>query len=220
LSSTGPEKLFVPISLGNHFYSSKVLKFISTRFLEGAAAAVILLCDRLRYISYQIRGETNNTEIESRIAKQAAELRREISNVGLNRHPNTRVENWSILCTDPRYGAVLEALERLVEENHVIQKTLVDLAYQRIYRFRDPYKPIVDYLPLQRRYLIEESAMSMFVTEIMGYPVEIYRDGGGFVDFLYANYEQQLKAISGKDSLERRFVPLEEKIKEKPLLRL
>jgi hypothetical protein len=95
-------RVFIPISLGNHYYSSEVLRSLLSYFIAKSRCSVIFLCDRLRYLSYRIRGETHEARIVTNIRLQLEQMNRTLVNLGLNSHSNVRVVDWSYLLKDPR----------------------------------------------------------------------------------------------------------------------
>jgi hypothetical protein len=69
--------------------------------------------------------------------------------------------------------------------------------------------PREESIKLQRQYLIEETALSLYMTEVRGFNVEVYRKGMGFVDDLYAERPAELMLLLGKSRLDRKFVSIE-----------
>jgi hypothetical protein len=81
---------------------------------------------------------------------------------------------------------------------------------QFVARFHSPDgPPLPESIELQRRYLVEETALSLYITEIRGFNVEVYRRGMGFVDDLYFDRPSDLMQLLGKSTLERRFISIE-----------
>jgi hypothetical protein len=62
------QNIFVPISLGNHYYSVPVLRRLVNDYIRPSNLSIILICDRLRFLSYLIRGEID-TELSEEISK-------------------------------------------------------------------------------------------------------------------------------------------------------
>jgi hypothetical protein len=65
-------------------------------------------------------------------------------------------------------------------------------------------------MKLQRQYVMEETALSLFMTEVYGHNLEVYRRGLGFVDYLYSDRPTTLTLITGKSQLNRRFIAIED----------
>src|SRR5262249_60552008 len=128
--------LFIPISLGNHYYSSDVLRRVLADFIAPSRQSVIFLCDRLRLLSYRIRGETDLERIGANIRLQLSELTRSLMHLGLRAHPNAVVADWSLLASDPRHDRLLAVLEDFVRVGPILRRKLDDYARQLMYRFR------------------------------------------------------------------------------------
>jgi tRNA-dependent cyclodipeptide synthase len=202
--------VFVPISLGNHYYSSEVLRQVMFEFIAKSHLSVIFLCDRLRFLSYRIRGETDLRRISANIRIQLAQMTRALMKLGLKSHPNATIADWSLLEDDPRYLGVLSSLETLIREDRVLRQQTGDYAIELMNRFRGlDGNNRDDRVQLQLQYVIEETALSLYMTEIRGYNVEVYRRGMGFVDYLYSQRPDDLMSILGKSTLDRRFISIE-----------
>ena len=112
--------LFIPISLGNHYYSSVVLQNLMDDFISSSNRSIIFLCDRLRFLSYRIRGEVDIKGINSRIQIQIDQMKRTLDNLGLGSHPNAFVADWSFLEEDHRYGELLASLGEFVQADREV----------------------------------------------------------------------------------------------------
>jgi tRNA-dependent cyclodipeptide synthase len=203
-------RMFIPISLGNHYYSSKVLSVLMSEFIARSERSVISLCDRLRFLSYRIRGETDEPRIGATIGLQLAQMNRTLVNLGLNSHKNTEVADWSFLQDDVKYTGIIASLEKMVREDRDVREQSDRYVAQFAARFQLPEEPQREIsIDMQRRYLIEETALSLHMTEIRGFNVEVYRKGMGFVDDLYAQRPVELMRLLKKSTLDRRFVSIE-----------
>jgi tRNA-dependent cyclodipeptide synthase len=203
-------RLFIPISLGNHYYSSEVLTILLSQFIAKSERSVIFLCDRLRFLSYRIRGETDEEGIAANIRLQLDQMKRTLVNLGLNSHPNASVADWSFLRDDPQYVRLVASLEKLVREDRTAREQCDRYVAQFVARFHAAGGPQrEDSKELQRQYLIEETALSLYMTEIRGFNVEVYRRGMGFVDDLYSERPVDLMRLLKKSSLDRKFVSIE-----------
>ena len=127
--------LFIPISLGNHYYSSVVLQNLMDDFISSSNRSIIFLCDRLRFLSYRIRGEVDIKGINSRIQIQIDQMKRTLDNLGLGSHPNAFVADWSFLEEDHRYGELLASLGEFVQADREVGECLNDRVATLIDRF-------------------------------------------------------------------------------------
>jgi tRNA-dependent cyclodipeptide synthase len=204
-------RVFVPISLGNHYYNSKTLQRIFADFLIKASSSVIFLCDRLRYLSYLIRGESNNDRVGRNIQIQLEQTTRALTKLGLGSLADVTIANWSMLEADSRYGALLVSVEALLRDVPAVRAEAQAQAAHVLRRFADQGKLArKERLKLQLQYITEEAALSLYMTEMRGFNVEIYRRGGGFIDYLYDQHADALRSLVGKQVLSRKFVALEE----------
>jgi len=202
--------MFIPISLGNHFYSSRVFTVLLSHFIAQSRQSVIFLCDRLRFLSYKIRGETNSQRMNTNIRLQLDQITRSLMNNGLNSHQNVKVANWSYLEGDSRFGNLVIWLQKLVRDDPRVGQLADDYARSLLSRFGEASGNSSKSISLQRQYIVEEAALSLYMTELQGFNTEIYRRGMGFIDDLYSERRADLMSFLGKRTLERRFVALED----------
>lgn len=222
-AQTGPAgwiheaNIFIPISLGNHFYSSEILRTVMVDFVSKSRASIIFLCNRLRFLSYRIRGETDVNQINANIQLQLDQSTRALRNAGFATHSNAIVADWSFLQSDPRYPALLSSLEDFVQKDSTVRRTLGEHAIQLLSRFRER-PPSEESMPLQIQYILEETSLSLYMTEIRGFNVEVYRRGMGFVDYLYSQRSDDMRKLTKTSKLNRRFIAIEDWLasKEEP----
>lgn len=63
---------------------------------------------------------------------------------------------------------------------------------------------------IQKQYIVEETALSLYMTEIFGTATEVYRrEEDGLVKFLYDECQVELGLLVGKEHLVRKFIALE-----------
>ena len=204
-------KLFVPISLGNHYYSLGILRQLLVEFVSKSELSIVFLCDRLRFLSYQIRGETNIKRINSNIKIQLDQMSRVLANLGIKDYKNVVVANWSLIQDDPRFCNLLASLEKVVIADAEVDGEMHKYCTKLMHRFYGFVGTGYDEgMKLQRQYVMEETALSLFMTEVYGHNLEVYRRGLGFVDYLYSDRPTTLTLITGKSQLNRRFIAIED----------
>jgi tRNA-dependent cyclodipeptide synthase len=201
--------LFIPISLGNHYYSYDVLRRLMNDFIQPSNLSIIFLCDRLRFLSYLIRGETDRQRITSNINIQVGQLTRALIKLGLGSHPNASIADWSLCREDGRYKGLLARLQRFVRDDATVRRELDDYVNRLLDIHGRKGTSVARCAELQFEYVTEETALSLYMTEIRGYDVEVYRRGMGFVDYLYARQPADLRTLTGKLILSRKFISLE-----------
>jgi tRNA-dependent cyclodipeptide synthase len=207
--SAKSSSLFIPISLGNHYYSYAILQSLLDDFIAPSNRSVVFLCDRLRFLSYLIRGETNIPCIISNTKNQVNQLTRALVNLGIQSFPHAIIADWSFCQNDEQYNRLVSDLQLMAKNNSSMRRELDNQVNRLIEIHRSKESDVARRTELQLEYVIEETALSLYMTEIRGYNVEIYRRGMGFVDYLYRRRHGDLLALTRKSVLNRKFIPLE-----------
>jgi tRNA-dependent cyclodipeptide synthase len=200
--------LFIPISLGNHYYSSVVIRNLIDDFISPSKSSIVFLCDRLRFLSYLIRGEANLNRITSNIKVQVEQLTRALVKLGIQSCPHASIVDWSFCEDDIRYSRLLSNLQQLVRDDSTARRELNNHVTRSIAVHRKG-ADLLRSAELELEYITEETALSLYMTEIRDYNVEVYRRGTGFVDYLYAERLSDLLILTGKSVLNRKFISLE-----------
>jgi hypothetical protein len=158
-----------------------------------------------------IRGEEDIDLISSNIQIQLRQMNRALLKSGLNSYPNITVANWSFIQDDSRYPELLTLLEGFVKASPAVSQQLDRYAAHFAHRFGAQREYDLERrIQFQWQYIIEETALSIYMTEIRDHSVEIYRRGMGFVDYLYAGHVEALRSWTGKKILNRKFVSIEQ----------
>lgn len=197
--------IFIPISLGNHYYSKKILRRLMDDFVAKSRLSVIFVCDRLRFLSYKIRGVADDEMIKARISVQLDQIISALVEAGVKSHGNAILADWEFIQDDHQHTRLLSRLNELIERSPILQRQVDTYAARMIHSFRGK----IENLHYQRQYLIEETALSIYMTEIRGFNVELYRRGMGLVDALYRESSDELMLMLGKSKLDRQFIALE-----------
>ncbi|WDE07495.1 hypothetical protein SG34_011770 [Thalassomonas viridans] len=206
---TKNDTVFIPISLGNHYYSTKVLEFIKSYVLPLCSNAQILICDQLRVIIYKMRNVGSHDFISAKVDKEVAQFKRTLNNCGI---PNktTEINTWELVSDSLSYHGILSNVEALVANNPVLRDYVHSLANKLIIRFLNSEQVNAETLLLQKFYIIEETAISLYMTEIYGAQIELYRrEEEGLIKYLYKYHTPELKEILHKPVLNRTFISLE-----------
>ena len=77
------ERLFIPISLGNHYYSNIILKRINNEIIPYSKSAIIFICDKLRYYFYKGKIDIPEDKLNIKIAEEVGQFIRTLNNCGL-----------------------------------------------------------------------------------------------------------------------------------------
>jgi tRNA-dependent cyclodipeptide synthase len=200
--------LFVPISLGNHYYSSAVLRSLIDHFITPSNHSIIFLCDRLRLLSYLIRGEIDLERVTTNIKSQVEQLTRALVKAGIRSCPHASIVDWSFCQDDSRFIQLLSNLKQFIRADSTVCRKLNDQV-TRLVHVHGHKGAGIEGDELQFKYITEETALSLYMTEIRGYNVEVYRRGMGFIDYLYSERPAHLLTLTGNSVLTRRFISLE-----------
>ena len=204
------KRLFIPISLGNHYYTNDVLTRISRQVVPTALDATIFLCDRLRSLIFQMRGIDDPGLAGSKVVHELVQFKRTLRNCGLEDGGNVRIATWSLIENDPRFVHILASLRRIVERDPVSLLFLQALCSRLVGRFVNTHPVSETALTLQWTYVYEETALSLFMTEVYGANVEVYRrKDEGLIRFLYEERPDLLHRLLRGTELQRTFVSLE-----------
>src|SRR5262249_12296911 len=123
--------------------------------------------------------------------------------------PHAMIVDWSFCRADDRYARLSSDLRQLLRDDAMIRRELDDHV-NRLLAIHGCKGAGLRHGPeLQLEYIIEETALSLYMTEIRGYDVEVYRRGMGFVDYLYTERASDLLILTGKSMLNREFISLE-----------
>ncbi|MEO1078216.1 MAG: hypothetical protein AAFY29_01585 [Pseudomonadota bacterium] len=203
---------FIPISLGNHFYSKSVLRFVKEQVIDQSHDSKVVICDYLRCLNYQMRGVAAGKGLCMKVELEADQFRRTLNNAGISNSDCTIVTMTRILKT-PGFKEILVKLSDYASSIDV-EPTLKQLACDYLYRFNIATND-VKLVDLQKLYLIYEAALCIHITESLGYTTEVYRiEDMVFTRYLYTHHERFLCSIVAKRSLERQFLSIETMIDE------
>lgn len=199
-------KAFVPISLANPFYTTDSIRYIWTNYLKYYRRVLFVPCDTLRYLTYEGRGDSHPRKL---VEQQLKDLTTLITSVALEFSPKNQLNDYEItpfsdIRRDARYKSLREKLRRVVARDEETRLVLRDFTEKWAMRVFD--KKNRNILDIQHKYIVEETALSLHVTETLGFHDEYYRNGDlMFVNWLYENKEHYLKKALGKDRLHRKF---------------
>lgn len=201
------ENFFFPISLGNHYFTNRILSRIAAELVPCSGRSLVLICDRLRVLTYQMRGFAAE-QAALKVQKEVGEFYHRLENCGFADHDNAVCVTWQFAAQDIRYYDLLNGVEALVAADRDLQAFIEALTDSIAGRFGLETRPATR--RLQSRYMIEETCVSLFTTELAGYPIEFYRRRDvGLVVELYERKAEDLRRLLDKPRLARRFVALE-----------
>jgi tRNA-dependent cyclodipeptide synthase len=148
-------------------------------------------------------------KIRANIQIQLDQITRALNNVGLRSYSNATVADWSLLQGDPRFLVLVSSLEDFALKDSAVHQALDENAAQLLARFRERASS-EESTALQVKYIIYETSLSLYMTEVRGFNVEVYRRGMGFVDYLYSQRPDDVRKLTRTSKLNRRFVAIED----------
>ncbi len=207
--SFSDRRLFIPISIGNHYYTNKILKRIIREITSLSSESVFFICDKLRYLTYKIRNIDEDERIKSKVKTEVHQFKQRLKNCGIENNKNNKVKTWSFLYESNDYVRILNALNIIVNSDADIRTYLYHHSVSLMKAFFNGPSDKYDNL-LQKQYIVEETALSIFMTEIYGTNIEIYRRmDEGLIVYLYKNKLAKIKDIILGKTPKRIFVSLE-----------
>jgi hypothetical protein len=203
-----PNAYFIPISIGNRFYTSKRVRKIGEMFLADAAAAVIIPCDILKFFAYLAQRGISDGEAELRASRESLNVIGMLRNCGVEKMGNTRIYPMSNFYSDSEFLYFIDEFEKAVNSSRAASELdrLVDLFINQFY---DPDERTESTECIQRQNVLHAAGMGIYVTEILGYRSELYKQSEGLLQtYLYEFCPDVLRSLLGKSQLDRQFVGL------------
>lgn len=198
---------FFPISLGNHYYSNDVLISIKETISVKHNKSLLLICDHLRYLSYKLKGLSPNV-IDKKIQKEVREFKLRLVNCGYS-CSNIETKTMSSYLGDLQYVRVQNEIQELIQKNEILLRYLNALTITSLQRNNNALESTNQNLQIQ--YCISETSLSIYITELLGYEYEYYKQlDRGLVVILYEKYHGYLEKITNQITLNRKFRSLKE----------
>lgn len=202
-------RLFIPISLGNHYYSRKILRDLLRDFITPSKISTIFLCDQLRRLSYLIKGETDEELVSNRVASQLAEMKAMLSNCGYEESAMLNIVSWTDVADDPRLKEVILGVKNLINTDRTLSWQIDEACQQLLGRFGSRDSNQNNIKDIQKEYLVSETSLSIYMNECVGYDFEVYRKKGDIIDFIYESRSDEVRSISRR-SCKRTLISLEQ----------
>ena len=200
-------KFFIPISVGNLFYSKKRIKAINSKFnlLENKTAIVV--CDSNRYFGYRASKLTFD-EAKRKSSRESNEILTMINKALKADDQSSVAFLMSEIATWTGFRRLGSELYKSINHNLSAQLYFEEQVSAHAQRFYpdDPFYAE----KWQKRYVFWETVLSIFMTEISGYSTELYKNGSGmFINYLYDQCSECILETTDQSKLFRRFVSLE-----------
>lgn len=198
-------KIFMPISIGTSLFSfPKIREILHNLVLYDVEKILCLVCDDLYILGQRALGDSNDSKIRSHAFSQS----KRIINIITKYKKNNKIENievvtWRSLAELQDFKILLKQLENLLENDKIFNDFVNSIIIELKNRYFNDKQ--ID-KKLEKQYLLWEIAISIYITEIMGYNVEIYPSSDiDFMNYLYKNYSTPLKKLLNNKKLRRSF---------------
>ena len=200
-------KIFVPISVGNRFYTRARMQAILDRLSIDSAELLILICDRLRYFAYRGRNAMDKETAAIKARKESDELRSMIEKVAHHNVIRYRIDMYSDHDGNSRFRQLKACVQSIVEDNEDVYQECLRISDYYLARFYEA--PDERARKWQCTNTIGAATISLYCTECLGFNEEYYKDADGMlIQHLYAHHPDLLKAALQKATLERKFTAL------------
>ncbi len=178
-----------------------------SELLIPSSEAVVFLCDKLRFLSYRIQGENREDDIKKKVALQLYQQTQTLKNLGFADYGNIQIKSWSDVEASIEFQHVLLKTRDLVKNDVIVNNEVLRLSSSLISQFARVEDHSDETQALQSEYLLLETALSIYMNEVVGFDYEVYRRGLGLIDFLYEIRPAEVLRIAG--SCNRKLLALE-----------
>lgn len=200
---------FIPISLANPFYTRDVIRYLWTMHLVHYSKALFVPCDTLRYLTYEGKGEQHPERL---VAQQVRDLRNLIESVvtkvrETHSLPIYEIRLFSEIDKAQEYNDLLVKLRVIIQSDEVLSREFGKFC--KFWAKRIFGRVNSKILDIQSKYVLEETALAIYVTEILNYTDEFYSKGDQmFVNWIYENSPGELASLLGGRRPKRQFIEL------------
>ena len=202
--------IFLPICLYSKNYKLKEnVKYVFKNYIIPSKSSLILICDDLHAYNLIIRGIASQADAFIKAKMQGENLKKMILNV---KKKFTELENfellsWNDLSSQFSFKRILTGVEDHLYKDSELEKQVIQFIITNIQKFNGRVN--LSNKKWERRYLLEEIAMSIYVTEIKGYWLEFWDSPpdphcADPIGFLYKERPDIVKRLVGKNKLNRK----------------
>ena len=198
-------KIFIPISIGTPLFSPRRIRSLLQTVCRLKPKDILcLICDDLYAMSLLALEELDYETAKRKAYSQGYRLYSLVNRIAKKEtNINFKVFRWSVIAERNNFQELLSIMKKSLK-NYNEFKAFV-CRQVNIWKKRTKQKHSVD-PEWEWAYLLNEVTMSLYITEIMGYHIEIYPNHDiPFIEWLYANSEELLKKILKKNYLQRQF---------------
>lgn len=200
---------FVPMSIGNRYYSRSRMRRIANLSLVNADGSVVVPCDRLRVLSYVTHKGVGVDQAKQKAKDECDGMMKMLDNLGISNMSNCHVIPMSVFYGDPALQLFIDALEGAILTEPGASDRLEWLTDYYLDQFYDATDRHEQSRIIQRTNVLHAAGFGIFVTEKLEYRKEIYKDGSGLLQtYLYREHAELLRKLLEKSQLEREFIEL------------
>jgi hypothetical protein len=207
------DRVFAPICMYTRFFKrTDNFRGFADEYLVPARRACIVVADDLHAYNLINRGYAEDVAFKNaRTEGQnvARMVSRVIESSGLS--PRVRIIRWVDLVSSDDYQSLYSLFLASFENDPSLARLLHDFVVHHARRMR--WRQEKSTLEWERRYVLEEIAASVLITEVRGFTCEIWekvpaRSEPDPLRDLYAQHTDLLRLVTGKRALERTLVTL------------
>ncbi|MDH5543698.1 MAG: hypothetical protein OEY64_12120 [Nitrospinota bacterium] len=186
------------------------MKYIFTNYLLPAEAGVIMICDDLHAYNLILNGSCSTIEQAYKKAyMQAENLHNMLTNIH-RKFPESEqisIVRWIDIAGQKECKKLLKNLHQFVNNDNNFRDIINKFILLNLNNFR--WNGNKETLVWEERYILEEIMMSIYITEILGYPRELWENAPkpeipDPIAYLYNNRPDVLRMLTKKNILERK----------------
>jgi len=209
--------IFIPICLyaTSFYYQKRNIEILYSNYISKYSRCLIVIADDLRAYNLIIKNEEEN--ITDALVK-ARQKGNEIKNLvihSLNQKEGTEIviKKWRDFMDKPEFIAIKDIVNNEINSNNVFNNVVHEFILFNLRKFE--VQEVLESRYFEHQYILEEIAMSIYATEILGYSTELWEkapiDSPDPIKFLYENSTEIVKRITNKTVLTRTLITLETK---------
>jgi len=204
----------VPICLypKSVYKSETSLDILATKYINNSSKTLILICDYLSAYNSIIMGSAMSFEHALfKTRHESSYMLQLFGNMSQRHNITLDIRMWGQFYQDPRFRMHLKRMKKLIKSSVEFENSLHSFISEHLKSMRcNVYKSTYKW---EERYVTEEIAMSTYITEILGYSLELwedyYKSENILVDpiaYLYSTFKDSLLEVLSKQTLERKLI--------------
>lgn len=208
--------IFIPICLYNQsfYFQKKNIEYLYTHFLKNYPKSLLFIADDLKAYNFLIKDEKIDRNIALEIArKQGTEIKNMVENTLKKfNDKSVRITKWIDLEETLAFKTIFQNVKNEIKTDSDLEIIVEQFIKYNLHKFgvnKNSESKIYE-----RLYIHSEIAMSIFITEVLGYPTELWDklpeiNSPDPLKYLFENKRDVIKRITGKTNLDRRLLTLD-----------